>query len=267
MTTADVSIILPLKSATHRNFRELFAKAMISIMEQQVPVNEVIIVHTDEELLLETINSFDYKELNVKKVLWEKEPNFCAQINKGVEESTSTWVSFFEFDDEYSAIWFKNFDKYQNIYKDISAFLPIVIDIDEKEVFQGFTNEASFAASFTQEMGFLTNDMLHKYQNFQTSGMVIKKEVFNEIGKFKTNFKLTFSYEFFLRLTHNGYRVMTIPKIGYKHMNLREGSLFWNYKYNDNNKLSEGEAKFWLESAKKEYFFKNERAINYEQTP
>ena len=23
---------------------------------------------------------------------------------------------------------------------------------------------------------------------------------------------------------------MTIPKIGYKHLNMREGSIFWNYK-------------------------------------
>ena len=49
--------------------------------------------------------------------------------------------------------------------------------------------------NFTQEMGYLTNDTLHTYQNFQTAGMVIKKKVFDDYGKFKPSFKLTFIYE------------------------------------------------------------------------
>jgi hypothetical protein len=56
---------------------------------------------------------------------------------------------------------------------------------------------------------------------------------------------------------------MTIPKIGYKHMNLREGSIFWNYK-NGDDIISPDEVKFWVESAKKEFFFINDRAIKYE---
>jgi hypothetical protein len=56
---------------------------------------------------------------------------------------------------------------------------------------------------------------------------------------------------------------MTIPKIGYKHINLREGSLFWNYK-NGDDKLTQEEVKFWIESAKKEYFFTNDRTIKFE---
>ncbi len=31
---------------------------------------------------------------------------------------------------------------------------------------------------------------------------------------------------------------MTIPRIGYKHMNFREGSIFWNYKNGQNKMLS-----------------------------
>jgi hypothetical protein len=95
--------------------------------------------------------------------------------------------------------------------------------------------------------------------------MVIKKKVFQNIGGFKPSIKLTFVYEFMLRLTHNSIKVMTIPKIGYKHTNLRENSLFWDYK-NGESKLNEKEVKFWVESAKKEYFFTTEREIKYEET-
>jgi hypothetical protein len=55
---------------------------------------------------------------------------------------------------------------------------------------------------------------------------------------------------------------MVIPRIGYKHMNLREGSIFWNYKYSS-KKLSTEEVKFWLDTAKKEYFFTNDREVKY----
>jgi hypothetical protein len=56
---------------------------------------------------------------------------------------------------------------------------------------------------------------------------------------------------------------MTIPRIGYKHTNLREGSIFWNYK-NGSEKLSEDEVRFWIDTAKKEYFFTQDRNIKYE---
>jgi hypothetical protein len=64
-------------------------------------------------------------------------------------------------------------------------------------------------------------------------------------------------------MTNNSVKIMSIPKIGYKHINLREGSIFWNYKNGDNN-LTDEEIRFWVESAKKEYFFINDRAIKYE---
>jgi hypothetical protein len=112
-------------------------------------------------------------------------------------------------------------------------------------------------------MGFLTNDILHDYQNFQTSGIILKREVFINTGGFKSSFKLTFGYEFLLRLTYNGAVIMTIPRLGYKHTNLREGSIFWNYKFGD-NKIADDEVRFWLDTAKKEYFFTTDRNIKYE---
>jgi hypothetical protein len=93
--------------------------------------------------------------------------------------------------------------------------------------------------------------------------MVIRKDLFIENGMIKNNFKLTFGYEFLLRMTQNSVKFMTIPRIGYKHSNLREGSIFWNYK-NGDDRLTEDEVKFWIDSAKKEYFFNTQREINYE---
>ncbi len=58
---------------------------------------------------------------------------------------------------------------------------------------------------------------------------------------------------------------MTIPKFGYKHTNMREGSIFWNYK-NGTDRMIDDEVKFWVQTAKKEYFFKEDRTIKYESS-
>jgi glycosyltransferase involved in cell wall biosynthesis len=259
----NVSVILPIKTATPKNFEDYFTKAITSLTDQTTKINELVIVHTDEELLTNLLNNFDFGDLTVKKLIWSESPNFAKQVNFGISQASSEWISILEFDDEYSKIWFKNVSEYSKIYKDVSAFLPIVIDVDEKGMFAGFTNEATFASNFSQEMGFLSNETLQEFQNFQTSGMVFSKSLIESFGGFKSNFKLTFVYEFLLRLTFNSVRVMTIPKIGYKHINLREGSIFWNHKYGTDI-LSENEVKFWIDSAKKEYFFKDERPLQYE---
>jgi hypothetical protein len=261
--TIDLSVILPLDSSKHRFFDEMFERAVMSLQLQSTKVNELVIVHPNEEGLKNKIDNFDFSGLTVNVVENNGDFDFCTQVNLGVKNAKSKWVSILEFDDEYSTIWFKNVDQYIKAYPEVEAFLPLVVDTDDKGVFAGFTNEATFAVSMNSEIGYLTNDVLLNYQNFQSSGMVIKKTTFEDNGGFKPSMKLTFVYEYFLRLTYNSVKIMTIPKIGYKHMNLREGSIFWNYK-NGDLKITDDEVSFWIESAKKEHFFTADRGITYE---
>ena len=262
-TKLSLSVILPIKSSKARDFDEYFAKAITSINTQTVEIEELIIVHSTEESLVNFLNDYDFGTLNVVKLLWDKESCYCDQVNHGISNAKGTWVSLFEFDDEYSSIWFKNVQKYINAFPQVQAFLPVVVETDDKGMFAGFTNEATFAANFSQEMGYLTNETLQNYQNFQTAGCVIKKSVIDDFGGFKSSIKLTFVYEFLLRLTYNSVSIMTIPKLGYKHTNMREGSIFWNYKFGE-EKMLEDEVKFWVQTAKKEYFFVDDRNIKYQ---
>jgi hypothetical protein len=263
---STISVILPVSSTHSRDFTEFFTKSIESIQRQQSKVDELVLVHTDDEKLTTFINEFDFGDLNVIKVVnTSSDTDFQSQINLGVENSSSEWISIFEFDDEYSSIWFKNVRNYINAHPECDGFLPLVVDVDEKGSFAGYTNEATFAASFNPEIGILTNELLNEYQNFQSSGMVLRKSKFQDFGGFKKSMKLTFVYEFLLRMTYNSVRIMTIPRIGYKHVNLRESSIFWNYKFGQ-NKITENEAKFWIDSAKKEYFFTSDRNIKYEET-
>jgi len=259
----DLTIILPIKSSLAKDFDEYFEKAILSLKNQQVGFEELVIVHSQEQSLIDLLNSYDFGDLNVTKLLWDQEPNYANQVNFGIKNAKGTWISLFEFDDEYSSIWFKNVKKYVESFPEVQMFLPVVVETDEKGLFAGFTNEATFAANFSQEMGILTNDTLQEYQNFQTAGSVIKKSVIEDFGGFKPSIKLTFIYEFLLRLTYNSVSVMTIPRLGYKHVNLREGSIFWNYKFGD-SKMVEDEVKFWIQTAKREYFFTDDRSIKYQ---
>lgn len=261
--TLDVSVILPVSSSKQKDFETLYFRAITSIINQTVQPSELVIVHSGEESLRTIVENFDYSGLTTNIIHNTGNFDFATQVNLGVENAKSKYVSILEFDDEYSSIWFKNVLTYIEAYPKVDGFLPLVVDVDDKGTFVGFTNEATFAASMNTEIGYLTNDLLLSYQNFQTSGIVLKKETIQEYGGFKSSFKLTFVYEFLLRLTYYSASIMTIPRIGYKHVNLREGSIFWGYKFGE-NKITNDEVSFWIESAKKEHFFTEDRHINYQ---
>jgi len=272
MEKLNISVVLPVESSKHKNFTDLFKSCIVSVQQQikesvrgenVVDDIELVIVHSGEESLVEQINNTDFSGLTTNVIHNEGDTDFSTQVNLGIEKSSHEWVTVLEFDDEISSIWFRNVYKYINAYPHIKGFLPIVVDTDENDTFAGFTNEATFAANMNSEIGILTNEVLLNYQNFQTSGMVFKKSIFDDFGGFKKSFRLTFVYELLLRLTYNSVEIMTIPRIGYKHSNMREGSIFWNYK-NGDYPLTQEEVSFWIESAKKEHFFKDDRDIKYE---
>lgn len=258
----NITVILPV-----HKLNDEYGAMLINSVKSVEPFYEdvkLLIVHptsisVDLKKIVSTLND----KLEIKCVENKKDSNFSSQINFGIEQCDTEWFSILEVDDEYKPIWLKSIMEYKNEYKDVDVFLPIVKDINVEGKFLSFTNESTWAYGFSENQGFLDNEILLEYQNYQTSGGLFKTEVIKENGLLKENFKLTFIYELLLRLTHNKVKIMSIPKIGYQHVNFREDSLFWNYKNDENLKLSENEVKFWLDAAKKEYFFKNNRDINY----
>jgi hypothetical protein len=257
--TCDISVVLPVHAFT-KETKELFKNAIKSISIQLVIPNEVIIVAPKGSKEVKFLKEFDYEKLNVVIVENDGLTDFSSQVNLGVSKITNKWFSLLEFDDEYAAIWFKNVMAYKAAYQDVGIFLPLLIDAGVDGGFKGFTNEAVWATGFSDELGILDLNALLNYQNFNIAGLAMSKEVFDEIGGFKANLKLTFIYEFLLRMAFKDVKIMTIPKFGYRHLNQREGSLTSEYK----ETLNPVEAKWWLAQAKKEYYFKEDRKITYE---
>ncbi len=257
----NISVILPIHDLNEIT-KGLFAIAVKSVEEQLVLPDELLIVVPKDSEVNKYVKAFDFGSLKGIVTIVENsgEVDFASQINLGVQMIKSEWFSILEYDDEYSKIWFKNVVKYRKAHPEVAVFLPIIVDTDGGGSFIGLTNEAVWANSFSDELGILDLNSLLTYQNFNTDGVVMSKSVFQELGGFKPNIKLTFIYEFLLRATFKDTKVMVIPRFGYKHMNLRDGSLFSQYKAT----LDPVEAKWWLSQAKKEYYYEDDRKITYD---
>lgn len=254
-----ISVILPVHELNDET-KKLFSNAVQSVINQTVKPDELIIVVPKNSDLSKELKTLDYSGFNV--VIAENDGNtdFASQVNYGVSVCKSEWFSILELDDEYAKIWFKNVVEYRNAHSNVDIFMPIIVDVDNTGQFIGFTNEAVWAQSFSDELGVLDNNALLAYQNFNIDGMVIKKSIYDDFGGFKPSIKLTFIYEFLLRMTFKDAKVMVIPRFGYKHINQRPGSLFSKYK----ETLDPAEARWWLSTAKKEYYFPKDRNITYE---
>ena len=243
--------------------------ALTSVVEFSDDVKVTIVCPTGILSNLETFlqEATDFKDLEI--ITYPNttgETDFVSQVNLGIENCDTEWFSILEIDDEYKKIWLPSMKEHVETFKDVNVFLPIVRDVNVEGKFLSYMNDSVWAYGFTTEQGYLDHELLTEYQNYQTSGGLYRTQVIKDNGSLKNNIKLTFSYEFLLRLTHNGVKIMTVPKAGYQHVNMREDSLFWAYKNDEKVKLSEDEAKFWLETAKKEYYFKNKRDIKYEKS-
>jgi hypothetical protein len=255
----NITVILPV----HRLdgiYKEMLDNSIKSVEQFHNDVNLSIVC--PPSLKTELVNLSEVLEIEV--ISNNGKTDFCSQVNLGIEKCKTEWFSILEIDDEYKSIWLKSTNEYIKTYTDVDVFLPVVKDINVDGNFVSFTNESTWAYGFTEKQGILDNEVLLDFQNYQISGGLYKTQVIKDNGSLKENIKLTFGYEFLLRLTHNNIKVMTVPRVGYQHLNFREDSLFWSYKNDETNKISEDEAKFWLETAKKEFFFKNKRDVNYE---
>lgn len=191
----------------------------------------------------------------------EGKTDFQSQINFGVDNVTTDYFSILEFDDEYSNTYFKNASKYIEKLPNVDIFLTMMIETNEKNEGLKLTNETVWSQQFVGEngeMGYLNLNSLNQYTDFKISGAVIKKSDFLNVGGLKSNVKLTFNYEYLLRSLTQASKIYTIPKIGYKHLAVREGSLFDEY----GKTISMEERKFWFETAKKEANVTKDREID-----
>lgn len=254
----DLTVIVPIHEY-NEEIEKFLTKAIDSFKKADDGETELLFVGPKNVLdVLKTNSQYDKATFveNSKK-------DFCSQINVAVTKCRK-YFSILEFDDVYTPNWFKNVEQYMTLDDNVSVFLPLteILMMDKIEEGPiGYVNEAVWATSFSEELGYLDIESLMSYMNFNTTGGVFKTEDFIDVGKLKESMKLTYWYEFLLRTIYNGRKVYVIPKVGYQHLLNREGSISDRY----NKELKPEEADFWIETAQKEYLFKNDRNKKYEE--
>jgi GT2 family glycosyltransferase len=256
----DITVLIPIHELDEST-QSLFEKAIKSVENQEMLPQKVMIIVPKGSYVIDLLKKMDYGDIKDIVEIVENDSgdtSFQAQINYGANKVETKYFTILEFDDEMGSIWLRNAHEYiEEKGNEVDVFLPIVIDTDKNNVFAGFTNEAVWVYGFSERMGYLDSEALDNYNSFSIDGMVIKTEVFNEVGGLKTKIKIYFIYEFLLRLAYLGHNIFVIPKFGYKHTNERENSLFYNYK----KEIRPDEAKWWQSVAKREYMFKEDRDI------
>lgn len=178
--------------------------------------------------------------------------SFAELVNAAVNVIEEKWFSILEFDDTYTPIWFDNVKKYIEYMPDVSVFMPLedITDFNNGR-YIGFGNEAAWASSFSNEIGYIDNECLQNYFDFYMTGSIFNTADWKETGGLKPQIKVTFWYEFLLRITNKSKKVYVIPKVGYNHTLGRKNSLVEIYK----DTMTQEETQWWFDLAKRESLF------------
>lgn len=253
----DITVIIPVHEYND------YVKSLLIRAIESVPTD--YLVHISIPMVIEDDLKWivdEYNNVTILAAIDENEStDFSTLVNRAVSTCGTKWFSILEFDDEYTNIWFNNVEKYIDYNPEVSIFLPLeeLIDYD-KNNFIGYGNEAPWATSFSNEVGYIDNDCLQQYFDFYLTGSVFNTEDWNNLGGLKSSIKISFWYEFLLRFTNKGKKVFVIPKLGYKHYVNRPNSIYDIYS----KTMDEKESAWWFELAKQESLYKDDRNKTYE---
>lgn len=252
----ELAVIIPMHEFGKENI-ELANKAIQSIPEG-VTVCLSVPKGTSEAKIKNIPSS-------VPRVVSEDDgTTFADLVNNGVKALSANedikWFSILEIDDTYTPIWLDNVKRYLDFMPDVSVLMTLedITDFNDGK-YIGFGNEAAWASSFSNEIGYIDLDCLQNYFDFYLTGSVFNIKDWLEVGGLKPSIKITFWYEWMLRATSKGKKIFVIPKVGYNHSLGRKNSLVEKYKA----EISKEESQWWFDLAKREAFFKEDRKKEY----
>lgn len=249
----NITIIIPV-----HEYNDYIRNAIKSIEEQKNNQYDVLIVSANKKPLIKKIKSITSFKLIVK----DGNTDYVSMVNEGVLNTKTDYFTILEYDDILYPNFIDNFYKYQKEFEfDMALHIcKEMVLIEEKgEVLNAIKNEFVWAMGRTTNVGYWDFENVEKSNNYYSANAIYKKSAYVESGGLKSNIKLWFNYEFGLRFLNLGYKIFVIPKMMSEHHINREGS----YLDNCSKNMQADEQKFYLNTAKKEYMFTEDREINY----
>lgn len=191
--------------------------------------------------------------------------------------------SMVESEDVIDVNWYATALKYAAKKTETDGFLPLMREVSNGN-FLGFFNEACWVDGYAEVAGVFDLQLLMRFNCTNITGAVFKTESIKthstaidvQYKAIKEAFKVSYAYEFFLRMIYNDLKFFTVPRIGYEHRidipseivepfssKIPRNISVWP---EDKGGMSPEEVKFWIEAAKKEYFLdRHDRPIKFEK--
>lgn len=251
----NLTVIIPIVTLDNDEKKNMFINAISSVDDS----NTIVV---GSKKAIDSLNDVDLSKFIFTTITNNsKDTTYASNVNLALKSVKSDYFSVLEYDDVFSSIWFKVLKNYIDTdVNDTFAFLPLTEIVDyETNQSIGYSNEAVWASSFSDELGYYDIQSIENYLNFNTSGGVFKTSEFLVLGGLKPSMKLVNWYEFLLRAIYKGKKVFVIPKVGYYHTVNRPESVTMAFS----ETMSEKEAEWWIDLAKKEYFFPKDRKKTY----
>lgn len=223
-------------------------------------------------------------EINFCIVKDEDIDSFPKLFNYGINmaiESEYGYFSIVEPGDIIALNWYKTTAEYFDENKNIDIFLPLIRN-SVNGIFNNLMNEAVWVENLVDEAGKADLNLLTRFNCLIPLGAVYKVSSLREYSEkkedgflypFKESMKISHYYEFFMRMVYNDMKIMTIPRIGYE-FRTKPVETFYHTStkipFNitqlpvENGGVSAEEGQFWVETAKKEYFFDKDKGKTYE---
>jgi len=191
------------------------------------------------------------------------------------------FISIIEPNDVAGLNWYNCANSYAIENENISIFFPIVRNT-VNGVFSGLVNEAPWAEGLSEEAGKIDLNLLSRFNCVVPIGAMFRTNALKEYSEqkddkyypLKESIKISHYYEFLMRMIYNDVKGMCIPRIGYEFRVKSNSSFKHTYCKIPQNitqiPVEQGgvipeEGKFWMDLAKKEYFFDVDRNKVYEK--
>lgn len=180
-----VSIIIPAY-----NQAQWLPDAVNSALNQTVHCEVIVVNDGSTDNTSEVAKMFDVK-------LIEKENGGLSSArNSGIKQSTGEWILTLDADDKISPEFVEKCLKYKDEYDIIGT---------GQEEFGDSNNKSLFKTNPTFK-DFIQNNQINCCSLF-------RKEIWNTIGGYDENMRIGYEdWDFWLRATQKGYKVITIPE-------------------------------------------------------
>jgi len=236
-------------------------------------------VKEEKEEKIEKGEAVNYTLVNTKS---ESFAQLFNELFSYAFDNEYEFFSIMEQEDVFALHWFKYVQKYASEKENVGAFSPLMRHT-VNSVYQGIINEIPWVEGIAEEAGITDINILLKAETainilgcaFRVSKL-IEHLPENENGGYspmKESMKLINAYEFFLRIIYDDIKVLTIPRNGYElNYAVRDSYNPLSSKIPSNitqlpqekGGITQQEAKFYIDLARKEYFFEEDRNIVFE---